>query len=311
MATIRRAVIDVGTNSVKVLVADVTAAEVKPVWEDSEQTRLGAGFFDTHRLQPTAIAHTAKAVAGFTAKAKELGAQSVRVIATSAARDAVNPNELVEAVLSAANLRMEIITGAREADWAFQGVQTDPQLAQHRLLLLDVGGGSTEFILGEGSRQDFRESFQMGTVRLLEKLAPSDPPTVEELKNARRSVQEFFQREVQPKLASPLAKAKDAQLVGTGGTATILARIQGGIGSYERGLIEGQRISAAQLSAQVDRLWSLPLGERKKIAGLPSSRADVILAGAVIYEGVLQTFGFAELRISTRGLRFAAVREKP
>src|SRR5271165_1646513 len=143
MDTIRRAVIDVGTNSIKLLVAEVTGEIVEPVCETSEQTRLGAGFFDTHRLQAPAIAQTARAVASFAAKARELQAVTTRVIATSAARDAVNPGDLTSAIARAAGLKVEIISGEQEADWAFQGVTTDPQLAQAPLLLLDVGGGST------------------------------------------------------------------------------------------------------------------------------------------------------------------------
>jgi len=148
MDSTRRAVIDVGTNSIKLLVADIAGGVVEPVLEMSEQTRLGAGFFETRQLQPQAIAQTARAVASFAAKARELRAVSTRVIATSAARDAVNPGELTSAIESAAALKVEIISGEQEADLAFQGVNTDPELAQHPLLLLDVGGGSTEFILG-------------------------------------------------------------------------------------------------------------------------------------------------------------------
>src|SRR5436190_14579110 len=111
MPSVRRAVIDVGTNSVKLLVADVVGHEVKPVWEDSWQTRLGSGFYETRRLQPDAIAKTAEAVAQFAGLARECKSKSIRVIATSAARDAVNPNELVSAIESAAQLKVEIISG--------------------------------------------------------------------------------------------------------------------------------------------------------------------------------------------------------
>jgi exopolyphosphatase/guanosine-5'-triphosphate,3'-diphosphate pyrophosphatase len=155
METVRRAVIDVGTNSIKLLVADVRGREVLPVHEESRQTRLGKGFYETHRLQPETIAHTAEAVWEFGEIARERNAQSVRVIATSAARDAVNPRDLTNAIERAAGLKTEIITGAREAEWAFQGVATDTELAAHPLLLLDVGGGSTEFIVGQGSKKHF------------------------------------------------------------------------------------------------------------------------------------------------------------
>lgn len=314
MATTRRAVIDVGTNSIKLLVADVAGREVSPLLEESEQTRLGAGFFESNRLQPKAVAETARAVAAFAAKARNLKAVSTRVIATSAARDAVNQDELISAIEKAAGFKVEIISGEQEADLAFQGVNTDSELAQHALLLMDVGGGSTEFILGRAGEKQFRKSFRLGTVRLLEKLPHSDPPKAGELANSRKFVREFLEREVKTELAAALEEQKKSaagqrltQLVGTGGTATILARMEARMADYNRATIESTRLSAGRVRAHVEGLWSLPLAEREKVPGLPKSRADVILSGVVIYEGVMEVFGFSELRISTRGLRFAAL----
>lgn len=306
----RRAVIDIGTNSVKLLVADVAGHEVRPVLEDSRQTRLGQGFYDTHQLKPAAIGLTADAVSKFADTARGLNAQSVRVIATSAARDAQNPRDLTCAVEQASGLPVRIISGEQEADWAFQGVTSDPDLARRPLLLLDVGGGSTEFILGHGERKDFCHSFPLGSVRLLEKFPVGDPPTTVELAAYRMWLKQFLQTEVRPRLAVELyyeAKFDRIQFVGTGGSATILARVNARLVDFDRDRIEAGRLSQAQLSAHVEKLWSLPLAERKQIVGLPSKRADVILAGAVIYEAVMAEFGFAELRVSTRGLRFAAV----
>src|SRR5258708_9658336 len=117
MKSARRAVIDVGTNSVKLLVADVSGREVEPVWEESKQTRLGRGFYETHRLQPDAIDATGKAVAQFSETARKYEASSVRVIATSAARDALNRAELFSAIENASGLKMEIISGEEEAAW--------------------------------------------------------------------------------------------------------------------------------------------------------------------------------------------------
>jgi len=177
---VRRAVIDIGTNSVKLLIADVVGDDVRPLFEDSRQTRLGKGFYESSRLQPDAVKQTAEAVAEFGKEAKAHEAKSIRVIATSAARDAKNPGDLIAAVEKASGLKIEIISGEQEADWAFQGVTSDPQLAKRHLLLLDVGGGSTEFILGQGEHKHFRQSFPLGTVRLFEQFPVSDPPTAAE-----------------------------------------------------------------------------------------------------------------------------------
>ena len=314
--SIRRAVIDVGTNSVKLLVADTTGPVVLPVWEGSHQTRLGQSFYQTHRLQAGAIAKTAQAVAEFAARAGSLQAKSLRVIATSAARDALNAGDLVSAIHQACGLDTEIITGDQEADWAFRGVTTDASLRKLALLLLDVGGGSTEFILGAGQQRHFRESFPLGTVRLLEELPHSDPPGRGELAAYRQWVRDFLAARVQPKLQpavdrerSRLKDQQPIQLIGSGGTASILGCMEGQLKTFDRARLESTRLTLQRVRWHVEHLWSLPLKDRQQIVGLPPNRADVILAGAVIYEGVLEHFGFPELRITTRGLRFAAVME--
>ncbi|MEN9572934.1 MAG: hypothetical protein RL514_789 [Verrucomicrobiota bacterium] len=332
----RRAVIDIGTNSVKLLVADVSPDAVEPIWEGSEQTRLGRGFYDDHQLRTEAIADTARAVAQFVQTAREQGAMQVRVIATSAARDAVNAGELLDAVHAASGQTVEVISGEQEADWAFQGVLTDAALRSQPVLILDVGGGSTEFILGAEGRADFRDSFKLGTVRLLESTQLSDPPTAAELAATRAQLRSFLDREVRPRLA-PLLPAEaavgptgrprlavqahgeaarsavrpslgDLALVGTGGTTSILARLELQLPDYDRARIEATHFTAERLRWHVEQLWSLPLAERRALPGLPPDRADVILFGVAIYEAVMASFGIATLRVSTRGLRFAAVR---
>jgi exopolyphosphatase/guanosine-5'-triphosphate,3'-diphosphate pyrophosphatase len=310
MESVRRAVIDVGTNSVKLLVAGVRGSDVQPLLEKSRQTRLGRNFYETHRLQPVAISQTAEAVAEFAGLARKKKSQSIRVIATSAARDAVNAGELTSAIEKSSGLKVEIISGAREAEWAFQGVATESELAEMPLLILDVGGGSTEFILGCGAKKSFAHSFPLGTVRLLEKFPHSDPPARGEFLKCRRWLKNFLQIEVLPQLQPALRRAKkssEIQLVGTGGTASILAQMENKSSRFDREHIERTVLSLKKIKTLRKNLWRLPLAGRKKIPGLPKSRADVILPGVLIYEIVMEELGFAELRVSTRGLRFAAV----
>jgi exopolyphosphatase/guanosine-5'-triphosphate,3'-diphosphate pyrophosphatase len=149
-------------------------------------------------------------------------------------------------------------------------------------------------------------------VRLIETLPHSNPPTREELRAARQWVNQFLREQVSPQLDPILSEQKkrslsDVNFVGTGGTATILARMESQLDGYDRTQIENTRISYERARWHAENLWSLPLEKRKTIVGLPSNRADVILGGVVIYEVVMETFDFSELRISTRGLRFAAV----
>ena len=304
-----RAVIDIGTNSVKILIAAVEGQEVRPLYEASEQTRLGQGFYETHVLQQGNIEDTARAVADFIQEAKAYGPERIRVVATSAARDAVNREDLVRTMEAAAGLPLEIITGEVEADWAFQGVTTDPALAGQPLMVMDVGGGSTEFILGQDSDRTFAQSFPLGTVRLLEMLLVSDPPSLQDLARCREQVRAILEEQVAPVLTPHLGALSNgaAQLVGTGGTTTILARMQLRLRRYDRDLMEGLVLTREQLAWHQERLWSLPLAERRNIIGLPSKRADVIITGTVIFGEVMELLRMETLKVSTRGLRFAAV----
>jgi exopolyphosphatase / guanosine-5'-triphosphate,3'-diphosphate pyrophosphatase len=305
-----RAAIDVGTNSVKLLVGRVDAARVHPVSEESKQTRLGAGFYETRRLQPGPIEATARAVAGFADKARRMGAKTIRLIGTSAARDALNAADLTGAILRASGLSLEVISGEQEADWAFRGVLTDPRLADLPLLILDAGGGSSEFIVGENSRQSFSRSYKLGTVRLLESLKLGDPPGLDALEECRRQVNAFIAEKIFPDVAPHLRACRQKpSLVGVGGTATILAKIQLEMQDFDRERIEKAVAPLERVKEWAQWMWQCPLARRAQLPGLPPKRADVILCGVAIYQSIMEQFGFPELRVSARGIRYTALLE--
>jgi exopolyphosphatase / guanosine-5'-triphosphate,3'-diphosphate pyrophosphatase len=305
---IRRAVIDVGTNSVKLLIADIAGELLTPIAEDSNQTRLGRGFYETHHLQSEAISQTAAAVAEYAQVARDWEARNVRVIATSAVRDAENARELVDEVRRASGLNLEIISGEQEADYAYQGVCSDPNFNGLPLLILDVGGGSTEFIAGEAGHKYSRNSFPLGSVRLFERFQPDDPPPPGALDQCREWLAQFLAERVAPEVRPALSRCKAPPLlIGTGGTTTILARLEGGLRSFERDRIEATVLAKDRITARLEELWSLPIAARKELPGMPGKRADIIIFGVAIYEAVMNCFDFSEVRVSTRGLRFAAV----
>ncbi len=306
-----RAAIDVGTNSVKLLLAKVNNGEVIPVSEESKQTRLGSGFYLTRRLQSEPIQATADAVAVFAAKARRFGASPIRLIGTSAMRDAINAAELIEAIRQRSNLVMEVISGEQEAEWAFCGVISDKRLATLALLILDVGGGSSEFIVGENSILTFRNSYQLGTVRTLESLKLGDPPGLEAMQRCRAGVSDFIREQIAPSVTATLhACVQKPQLIGTGGTATILARMAGKMEDFNRDHIESLRVTLDEVRANATFLWQNTMARRQQIIGLPPKRADVILAGVVIYHAIMEEFGFSELRISARSLRYSALLDR-
>lgn len=305
----RRAVLDVGTNSVKLLVADIVPPTVQPVLERSIQTRLGRGLAATGRLDPAAVAETVRVIARLHIEARQLGAHLVRVVATSAAREAGNTGDLLAAVHTATGLVVEVLSGEQEARWGFAGVTTDPVLRDQSILLLDVGGGSTELALGRAGDLRFHASYPLGAVRWLERLHPSDPPLPSELERGRRELAEIVRGRLVPTLQPHLTGGgqRTVQLVGTGGTASVLAAMALELVAFDRAAIDGQVLRAADLTARLEQLWSLPLAQRRALPGLPPERADVMLMGTLIYEGMMTVLGFESLRITTRGLRYAAL----
>jgi len=176
-----------------------------------------------------------------------------------------------------------------------------------------VGGGSTEFILGDHGHHSFRQSFPLGSVRLLEKLRPADPPTLANLAACRAWLAEFVREEIAPAIQPRLREAADerATLVGTGGTTTILARLVKKLTDFNREEIDGTRLSREQILDYMVELWSKPLAVRRTFPGLPPNRADVIIMGVAIYEAVMQQLNLPEVYVSTRGLRFGALLDTP
>ena len=299
----RRAVIDIGSNSVKLLIADVAGNVVTPLVHEGEQTRLGRGVFETGLLQPAAIEDTTRVVADFADKARKHGATQIRVLATSAARDATNSGELTAAI-TAIGLNLEIISGETETELVLHGVRSHPDFVEGPLVLIDVGGGSTELLVTDAQSLRVEQSFQLGTVRLLEKNPPSDPPTGAERAQLTRILDEFLDDQVTPLLGDV---SLPETLVGAGGTPIFLALISKACEELPADEIESLRLSLSEVQALTERLWKMPLTERRQLPGLPANRADVILLGAAVYESLMLRCGFGELRPTLRGVRYGAM----
>lgn len=306
-SALRRAVIDVGSNSVKLLVADFKDGNLKPVLERGEQTRLGRGSFETGRLQPVAITDSVQVIRKFYKLASVEGAQSIRVIATSAARDASNGSELVAAA-NDNGVKLEIVSGEQETQWTCRGALANPLVRADANFVVDVGGGSTEILWVSNKTILAHRSFPIGTVRLLERSALSNPPGLDALAIERERFQSYFQSQVLPVFQSAIANAPavGSVLVGTGGTPVFLARIVSG-SSEEKEPVEQMILSQAAIEGLTERLWSLTMAERKKLPGLPPKRADVILFGALIFDGLMRCLKVAELQPSTWGVRYGVL----
>ena len=302
MSGTTRAVIDIGTNSVKLLIADVLEDEIVPLLEKGTQTRLGRGLYESGRLSPDAIERTAETTCDFVERCAPFGCDDIRIIATSAARDATNAADLTSAIRAATNVGMQIISGDDEARFVFRGAASHACERDCRMLVADVGGGSTELIIGESGRMIDHASFQLGTVRLHEARPPSDPPSADELDSLRTYLNEFIDHYVIPKFKD--LGLNKTTMISTGGTSSILARIRGMLGKFERERIDETEFDLATLTHLTEQLWRVPLEERRQLKGLPPERADVILTGAAIYEALLRKLPVSAVQCSTRGLRF-------
>jgi exopolyphosphatase/guanosine-5'-triphosphate,3'-diphosphate pyrophosphatase len=284
----RRAVIDIGTNTVKLLVADVQDGNVSPVVEKDRTTRLGEGVNESKRLSHTAIARTIQAIGDFLGEARRLGAQDVQALTTSAARDAVNRSEFLEGVLCQCGLEVQVITGEREAELIFLGVSSDPEWSQDPILVLDVGGGSAEIIEGQAGRLELFQSLPLGALRLTEQFG----------EGKFAALCDYLRTTLGPALARHSIRGR--RMIGTGGTGTTAARIACNV-------VDRSTISQADLRTLVDRLRALPLVERKKVPGLPPERADIIVAGGAVFLVAMELLGATELTVSVRNLRYGAL----
>ncbi|MCP3144016.1 Ppx/GppA phosphatase family protein [Pyxidicoccus xibeiensis] len=295
----RFATIDVGTNSVLLLVAERTPeGRFEPVLERAEITRLGRGVDATRRLSPEGMEATLSVLESFAREAREQGAEAIAVSATSAARDAQNGAEFMAAAKARAGVTVEIISGELEAQLSFAAVHADfASEAAGPLLVLDIGGGSTEFIYGNrAGHVAFRHSFDVGSVRLTERFVRSDPMTAEDRARVEAHLRDTFRTLPPP--------PPGAALVGVAGTVTTLYALQHAIDPYDAERVHGGTLSLAELKALVDRLCGMPLEARRALPGLQPKRADVISAGALILLESVKALGLETCRISDRGLRW-------
>jgi len=283
----RRAVIDIGTNTVKLLVADVQDGKVVPVLSKDQTTRLGEGLGKSKQLSRGAVARTIQAIDEFYGEARRLAAQNVLALTTSAAREAENRDEFLDGVRCKCGLEVQVITGEREAKLIFRGVSSDPEWVGQPLLVLDVGGGSAELIQGRDDKVERFYSLPLGAVRLTEQYGENYGGLVEFLCQALRRSLDGYQ-------------ARDQIMIGTGGTITTLARI-------DQGMTDHASLSRERLGVLVDRLRALPLVERKKVPGLPPERADIIVAGGAVVLVAMETLGATRITVSIRNLRYGAL----
>jgi exopolyphosphatase/guanosine-5'-triphosphate,3'-diphosphate pyrophosphatase len=290
----RVGVVDLGTNSTRLLVADVEDGAVKELDRRLTITRLGQDVDARRRLHPEAIARVRNTLVDYRRAAEALEAERTLAIATSAVRDAENGEAFLGELEWSYGFSTMLLTGDQEALLTFRGVSAGRELAE-ATLVVDVGGGSTELVLGGPRGISFHTSLDLGCVRLTERFLTSDPPTPDELATCAAHVRETLPSELRPQAA-----------IGVAGTVTTLAALDLGLAEEDPELIHGHRLGTQWIAEEVERLAALPVEGIRRLRGMHPDRAPVIVAGGVVLLETLRRFGLAELEVSERDIMHGA-----
>lgn len=290
----KKAAIDIGTNSVRLLLCDFESDTLSNREKKLIMTRLGKGQHDQRRLQEGPVSETLKALALFKEECQIKGYHLEGIIATSAVRDALNPEDLLGPAKDNLQMEIEVISGQLEAELGYIGAVKGFAFQDHEnQLIIDIGGGSTELILGQGDRLIASTSVDMGAVRMTEGFYCVCPPHDLDIERMRHKI-----RELLGPYSAKLGNADKLNGIGIGGTATTLAAIALELEVYDADRVHGYHLSIAGVREIIEALKGMTLEEKKHLKGLDPKRADIILSGALILEETLMTLGITTLIVS-------------
>ena len=281
----RLAAFDVGTNSTRLLVADVDRGEL--VAEHAREmviTRLGKGVDRTGRFDPAALARTLEVLAGYAETCRRLGVARRRLVATSATRDAADRRAFLDGVRDLLGVDAEVLTGQAEAATAYRGATATLE-GDLPTLVVDIGGGSTELILGDGRAARAMISLDIGCVRLFERHLHHDPPTAEEAAALRADVATHL-----AEVTGVLDPSAADRVVGVAGTVTTVTAIALGLDAYDPRRIHRATLDAAEIAAVADKLTAMTVAERAALPVMARGREDVIAAGALLLDELVRRF---------------------
>jgi exopolyphosphatase / guanosine-5'-triphosphate,3'-diphosphate pyrophosphatase len=319
--TRRVAAVDCGTNSLRLLVADIDLdrAELTDVARRMEIVRLGQGVDKTGRLAPEALARTTAALREYAAIIAGSGASAVRMVATSATRDADNAAEFTRRVKEELGIAPEVLTGTQEAMLSFTGATAElaPDDGEGPFLVVDIGGGSTEFVRGRSAAAGTGDtepasaiSVNIGCVRMTERHLHGDPPTGRQIAAATADIDAALEAVAD---AVPVGQART--LIGLAGSVTTVAGIAMGLPAYDAAVIHHARVSAADVHAVTSALLAQTRAVRASLGVMHPGRVDVIGAGALVLDRIMSRFGFGEVLVSEHdildGIAWSLARNSP
>lgn len=301
--------IDIGSNSIRLLVADVRDSApwgpgLETIARAGEPCRLGRGLYETGRVDDDLVDRAGVLVGEFLRRTRSLGARGVVAAATAALRRASNGAAAAERISEVAGVPVRILSEADEARLVYRSVilGSGESVRGSQSVVFDLGGGSTEVVSGVGERIGRWTSLAFGAVTLTERLVASDPPTDGELWTARQWLKDELMH------GCALFPERTAVLAGVGGTVTVLAALDAGMSTYDPGQLEGMFVPRERALALVDRLVRSSQAERRSMPVMGEGRADIVGAGALVVEGLLQRFQAPGLLCSTQGLRYGLAR---
>jgi exopolyphosphatase/guanosine-5'-triphosphate,3'-diphosphate pyrophosphatase len=299
----RVAVVDIGTNSTRLLVSDVSDGTLTELDRRSVVTRLGQGVDSSGRLAEEAMERVFAALDGYAAAIEEHGCERRTAVMTSAVRDAANGSWFAGQVRERYGLEGRTLSGAEEARLTFLGATATIAEPPHDLVVIDIGGGSTEVVAGR-SEVGFHVSTQVGVVRHSERHIHCDPPRPEEIADLRAAVAETISQQVPAEVRTAVEQA-----VAVAGTATSCAAMDLRLEQYRTDSVEGHVMSVQTLRTQLDELSSLTLAERRRVTGLNPDRAPTIVAGVAILLEVVGAFGLEQITVSDRDILWGVALE--
>ena len=301
----RVAVVDIGSNSTRLLIADVDGGRVVGELERrSTVTRLGQGVDTDGRLRDDAIQRVYATLDGYKAEMDRHDCQRRVAVLTSAVRDSANGEEFADTVRTRYGLEPHVLTGDEEAEMTFRGAtsERDPEDRQ-TTLVFDIGGGSTEIVIGSATEVEFHVSTQAGVVRQTERHLHDDPPTQAQQDELSDEVRAILEGAVPARWRSGVSQG-----IGVAGTATSLGAIAQELEPYDPARVHGYRLDATESDRILARLAAMPLEQRRQVPGLHPDRAPTIIAGVLIFREVLRLFGLERIEISEHDiLRGAAL----
>lgn len=294
--------IDIGTNTLRLLIAEVRSVQgrihIRPIFEARRITRLGEGIVDSGRLSPSAMSRTLQALKEFRAAVSEHPVDRIIGVATSAVREAGNRALFLNRLKEETGLDVEVISGEEEARRTLLGVRYGLEGDDSNLLVLDIGGGSTEWIVVTGGQIQEMKTLDVGVVKLTDRYLITDPPSAENQQQLIRAIEERFR----PMVPS-VGRLSGHRFVGVAGTVTTLAALELGLKVYDPLRVQNLRLGFERVESWYRKLVGMTLDERRRLAGLERGREDLIVAGAALLWVAMRMAGAKEVVVSDDGLR--------